>query len=397
MAYHDPAPRSADGSPEPSPYPAAQSPAAAADLDGVDRRDRLGVHIMWESLLLLGVVGAVFFSYRLDTGLLTSAGSRDELAAAALPLLLTAVAVAVSLRVGAVNLAVGAQAVVAGVMFAENADRGLAVAMAIGMGAAVTVGAVVAALTLMLRAPGWLASGVTATAVLLWIYDSVDVSTMSAQPLSPHSTSGSLLWLAGAAGLAVVGAAIWATPSWRTRLGACRDRAAVGTGRHRGAIVLTALALLFSAATAGFAGIWLMWLNADVSMTGARLDPLLLTAFGFAAALVGGVNAHGRRGGIAGVALATALLALVLNVTAHLQWQVNPVWILLAAIGVGAVVSSLVDALSAAPAPPPHSETDTDDDTAQFPAREDPRPWHDDPGDIDPFRRNVGYDDLGHR
>ena len=91
---------------------------------GEPGRDRLGVHVAWESLLLVGLAALGYLLWREDPDALRGAGLRSLLVdAVALGLL--ALAAGLSLRTAAVNLGVGPVAVAAALHFAEQGDRGV--------------------------------------------------------------------------------------------------------------------------------------------------------------------------------------------------------------------------------------------------------------------------------
>ncbi len=80
-------------------------------------RDRLWPHVVWEIVLAAGVVAAVFAVRHEDPRALSGAGLDDLLVLVAAGILLGS-AFALSLRAAVPNLAVGAAAVVAGVLTA---------------------------------------------------------------------------------------------------------------------------------------------------------------------------------------------------------------------------------------------------------------------------------------
>jgi ribose/xylose/arabinose/galactoside ABC-type transport system permease subunit len=122
MGYDEPG---RDGPPEPtSAGSATGAEAVVDDPDAEPGRDRFGVYIVWETLLLLGFGALVYLVWREDPTLLRGSGLRD-LIVDVVGLGLLALAVGLTLRTAAVNLAVGPVAVAAGLHFAEQGDRGL--------------------------------------------------------------------------------------------------------------------------------------------------------------------------------------------------------------------------------------------------------------------------------
>ncbi|MGH8794606.1 MAG: hypothetical protein ACRDXX_18400 [Stackebrandtia sp.] len=396
MSYDNSLPRYTGGRADPESDRTIRLPIGI-DADD-DTADRLGVHFVLEALLAVGFAGALFAFYRLEGSPLTGASGRDHVIAAIVPLLLVATATAISLRVSAPNLATGAIALTTGVLFAENSSRGVAPALLIALGAALGVGVVLTVLTIVLRTPGWLVSGAVAAAVLLWIAEHVNMSAAAIEPIGRLSTSDAWIWLIGAAALSVLGGTVGALRGWRERLGECRDAAVPPARRTRATVMTTAWVLLSSSALAGAAGVWLMWLTADVSVVGRQLDPLLLTGFGVAAALLGGCSAFGRRGGILGTVLATGLLAVTLLHSEEAGWRLSPLWILLIATGVGFVATALVERLGRPKADGAEAEADPREEIGGLePAdRTILRPPRDH-GDIDPYQGGGVQDEFGRR
>ena len=120
-------------------------------------RDRLWPHVVWEIVLAAGVVAAVFAVRHEDQGALSGAG-RDNLLVLVSAGILLGSAFALSLRAAVPNLAVGAVAVVAGVLTAWlQAEHGyeLRIAALIALGGAVALGLVTAFVVVGFRLPGW--------------------------------------------------------------------------------------------------------------------------------------------------------------------------------------------------------------------------------------------------
>lgn len=358
-------------------------PAATTDRGGEpDRPDRIGIHILLEALLALAFGGALFMLYRTEAALSTAAG-REAVIVALVPLLLLGVAVAITFRVGAVNLAAGATAVAGAALFSGNTDRGLVVALLAAIGGALACGLVIAVLVVVLRVPGWLVSAGAAAAVWLWVFDHVNVAQLSPEPFAQLPTSTAWIWLICVAALSIFAGVIGALNGWRSLLGACRDAV---TGRADvKTVAVTAAALSVSAVLAGLAGVWVVWTAADGSAVIAGLDPVLVTAFPVAAVLLGGTSALGRRGGILGTVLATLLLMTVLLLHETYGWAFDRLWILLGAAVLGLVVTRLVEVFGTA-APVSESESGP----ADFEPAPEPAAAHNMDlyaTDIDPYRR----------
>jgi ribose/xylose/arabinose/galactoside ABC-type transport system permease subunit len=308
----------------------AQAPAGG-------RPHRLLVPIIWEALLLVATIVAVAVVFL---------GDRRPTVGFFLVLLspigLLAVAVALSLRTATANLAVGALAFLAGTVGVSltNNDMPLAAAMAIGVVVAAAVGLVLGILAAALSVPAWAVTLGGAAIIEAAILGATGGRTMV---LSAASGQLSGLWFAVFVALTLGGGALWLIPGLRSTLSATRDVAPAGRwGGLRpglGAVVgLTASGLL-----AGIAGVvYTLRLHAATPPNGSSL-----TLLGLAIALLGGVSVFGRRGGVAGVLLATILFGSIQHI---LLLNAVPSWVLTLVTGVvvlaGLAVSRLIETTS---------------------------------------------------
>jgi ribose/xylose/arabinose/galactoside ABC-type transport system permease subunit len=81
--------------------------------------------------------------------------------------------------------------------------------------------------------------------------------------------------------------------------------------------------------------------SAETTSQPVQFGPLVI-----AAVLLGGTSVHGRRGGIAGTALAVCLLVLLMYYVQLRRWEIWWVYVLAGVVAlVGLVVSRLVEAL----------------------------------------------------
>ncbi|HIW63525.1 MAG TPA: hypothetical protein H9881_13785 [Candidatus Stackebrandtia excrementipullorum] len=364
--------------------------AAGFDADQADTEDhtgpdRLGIHILWEALLALAFAGALFLLYRGESVLATSEG-RDSAITALVPLLLLGTAMAASFRVGAVNLAAGGIAVLAAATFSANTDRGLAVALLAAVGLALACGLVLAILVVVLQAPGWLASAGVAAVAWLWAFEHVNLAQLSPDPFASLPVSTAWIWLIAVAALSIFGGVVGALNGWRNRFGACRDTPVNAHDVKTKSV--TAAALTGSAVLSGMAGVWVVWTASDGAAVMTGLDPLLVGVFPIAAVLLGGTSVLGRRGGILGTVLASLLLMTLLLLHQTREWDFDPLWTLLAAVGVGIVVTRLVEAFGT-PAEPSVKSSNSDMTTFDMGAGMVPtQPTVGyDAADIDPYRR----------
>lgn len=138
-------------------YTVAPQPVPPSGL-GVE--DRIWVHTAWEGVLLVLLAGGIglWWLFGGDTELLTDPQLLGERMYAVAPFLLLATALAASVRVRAVNLAVGAVAALAAVLFVEWESESRLAAVGLVLAAALVAGLVLAVLVVGLRIPGWAAS-----------------------------------------------------------------------------------------------------------------------------------------------------------------------------------------------------------------------------------------------
>lgn len=324
------------------PYPAgdaaAAAPAALDDVfddpvDGEPGQDRLGVHWIWELVLLVGVVALVALTWQADSDALRGQ-SLSQLLVLAAGLGLLGVAAGLTLRAGAPNLAIGPVAVAAGVYFAERGAEGVAAPTVVAVGAAVVAGAVLAVLVVGFHVPGWAASLAAAAGAVVWLYQQPPEVPL-AGAFDPTGDAALLFGLVAA--VAIVSALVGTLKPVRRTLGRFRP---VGDPAHRrgaAAAVVTSLALVASMVLAVLAGV-ILAAGAGVPVQGsAGTNWLELTVLGVAVALVGGTSAFGRRGGVFGTVL--AVLALVLF---HHYQQLQGWGIALLATGAVALVAGLL-------------------------------------------------------
>ncbi|WP_112138307.1 hypothetical protein [Glycomyces dulcitolivorans] len=301
--------------------------------------DRMAVHVVWEIGLLL-LAGGVLFALTQSSGGPFADGGWTALTAALAPVVMLACAMAVSLRVGAVNLAVGPIALLSAWMFVDASGSGSAMALAMGLGVAAFTGIVLATLTAWLRAPGWAASGAVGGAIGLWAGTSGDPGAFS---LSALPSTGVLAALAGAAGISLFLGLVGAFAGIRGRLAPIRDTPA-GERHGRGGLVF--LGVLLSSSLAGAAGVVAAWTSVPDAGAAGLPDPILLTVLALGAALLGGTSLLGRRGGVCGTVFASLLVLSLMWLAEARGWSFDPSWIALSAIVAGFLVTRLVEAMN---------------------------------------------------
>ncbi|MDG4822425.1 ABC transporter permease [Asanoa sp. WMMD1127] len=320
----------------------AVSPAALDDVfddpaHGEPGRDRLAFHIVWEILLLLGVAAVGYLLLRDDSGALRG-NALEQLLVAGAALGLIAMGAGLTLRAGAVNLALGPVAVASALHFAENGDRGVVPTLAQAAVAALVLGVVVGVVVVVFHVPGWAASLAAALGTLVFIQRRplpVDVQ-------GDYDPSNHALYLfVGVAVVAVLGGLLGTVKSVRRAVG--RFRPVADPARRRGSVaaLLTAGAIAISMPLAAGAGV-LLASSAEGPV--APASGLEWTGLAVGAALLGGTSAYGRRGGIFGTVLAVALLVVGQRYLAVRGWEeVTPAALGAGAIALGLLVTRLVE------------------------------------------------------
>jgi ribose/xylose/arabinose/galactoside ABC-type transport system permease subunit len=381
---------------------AAVSPAVLDDVfddpaDGTPGRDRLGVHWMWELMLLLGVVSLVALVWQADSGMLRGENlSQLLITASALGLL--GMAAGLSLRAAAPNLAVGPVAAAAGVYFAQQGAEGVAGVAVTALLAAGALGLALAILVVGLHVPGWAASLAVAAGVVVWLQQQPGVVPLAGE-YDPTGQAAFLFMFVLA--LAVLGGLLGTVKPLRRALGRFRPVADPASRRGMLAALLTAGAIVLSMCFAVVGGVLLAAGGGEPVAGSGGLAWLELTVIAMAVAMVGGTSAFGRRGGVFGIML--AVLALVLfDMYQQLQgWAIAPLATAAVALAGGLVITRLVERLgrprsaadddwSATAAPQSEPATSTratdawgagaDSWTSALPAqpaRDHPNPWDD--------------------
>jgi ribose/xylose/arabinose/galactoside ABC-type transport system permease subunit len=317
---------------------------SASQLDGVfddpehgdPGRDRMGVHVLWELVLLLGAGALAFLLRDADPAALKGTALKD-LFLFAVEVGLLAVCVGLSLRANSVNLAVGPIAYAAALFFADRSDKGLLVTAGFTLLIALGAGAVIAVLVVGFHVPSWAASFGAALALLVWI-DQHRAEKVVAGAYDPHKHA--LYWFVGLAVLSMAGGLLGIIKPIRRGVG--RFRPVADPARRRGGVggALSAVALMGSSVLAAGAGIVLALDQRDVTPTE---NGLALTGLALGAALLGGTSAFGRRGGILGTLLAVILIVLLVRYSTAENWNVSLLAVAAFSIGGGLVVTRLVE------------------------------------------------------
>ncbi|MEV4635840.1 ABC transporter permease [Actinoplanes sp. NPDC049548] len=304
--------------------------------DWDDARDRLGVHIGWEIVLLLAVAAVAYLLYRLDPASLRRP-ALDTLLISGAATGLLALGAGLTLRAGVPNLAVGPIALAASLHFAENGDEGLVRAAVPALAIAAAGGLMAAVLVLVLHVPGWATSLAAAMGVI--VYDQLRTGPVAVQ--GDYDPSDHAFYLFGGfALLAVIGGALGTVTSIRRSLGRMRPVGDPAARPGAGAVFPVLAALVVSSVFAVGAGILMAAKSTVPILPGTGLE---WTGIAFGAALLAGTSAYGRRGGIFGTLLAVAGLTLFLDYADRRNFDIALFAIGAATIGAGLLVTRLIE------------------------------------------------------
>ncbi|PZG22059.1 ABC transporter permease [Micromonospora craterilacus] len=351
MGYDEPG---RSGQPEPtSAVPAVGVDAVVDDPDnnGEPGRDRFGVYVVWETLLLLGFAALVYLLWQEDPAALRGAGLR-ALIVAVVGIGLLALAAGLSLRTAAANLAIGPVAVAAGLHFAEQGDRGLLVGVGTAAAVAALGGLLLGLLVVVLHVPGWAASLGGAAGVIVYI-EQRSAPVLVQADYDPRSSAGQLF--VGFAAIAVFGGLFGAVGPVRRLVGRFRPVADPARRRGAAAAVVVTGGYVCSTVLAMLAGALIA--SADGAVTpSAGLDWTLLAV---GAALLAGTSAFGLRGGVFGTLLTAGAIGLFLAYAQARGWTVSRWAVGGAVLVAGLLVTRLVEtygrpapAATVLPAPP---------------------------------------------
>lgn len=303
---------------------------------GEEGRDRMGIHVGWEIVLLLAAAVICFLLYRLDPTSLKRP-SLDTLLLSGTSIGLLTMGAGLSMRAGVPNLAVGPIAIAAALQFAENGDKGLVASSWPAIAIAAVGGLVIALFILVLHVPGWLASLGAALGVVTY----VQLRTGPVHVQGGYDPSHQAFFLFGGfALLAVIGGALATVPPIRRLLGRMRPDGDPAWRRGFAVSLPVIGALVVSSVFAVAAGI----LMATQSHGSVVPDTgLQWTGIAIGTALLAGTSAFGRRGGVFGTLLAVAAMALFLDYADRRNLHIALYAIAACAIGGGLIVTRLVE------------------------------------------------------
>ncbi|WP_232290144.1 ABC transporter permease [Micromonospora sp. ATCC 39149] len=318
--------------------PAAVLESAFDDpAHGEPGRDRIAVHVAWELVLAAALAVLTWLLWQEEPAALRADGLRALLVnVVALGLLV--LAAGMSLRTAAVNLAVGPVAVAAALHVAEQGDRGVEVALGHAVAVAAVGGLAVGLAVVALHVPGWAASLAGAAGVVVYIQRRSE-PVLAQGGYDPRDTAFYLF--AGFAAVAVLGGLFGAIRPVRRLVG--RFRPVADPARRRGGVAATVVvfAFVFSTVLATLAGI-LLASNGDGPVV--PTEGLGWTTLAVGTALLGGTSAYGRRGAIFGTLLAASLVTVLYAWLDAGGWTVSRWAVGGAALGVGLVITRLVEA-----------------------------------------------------
>jgi len=286
--------------------PPAMRPPIDPDEDEPEftGRDRLIVHVVVEGALLVAAALVAALIYRRNPAELRG-DSLNSIMIAVAGLALLAMAAGLSLRVHAVNLAIGPIAAAAGLHFAEQGDHGVANAAGTAAAVAAALGLVIGLFVVGVHVPGWAASlGGAAAAMAFLAQRTAPVSLQGGYQPADHAAT----LLAGVAAISVVGGLLGLAPGMRNLYGRYRPTSdpALRRGTLAGVVVLSTYVL-----TSALAAVGGVILTAGAGHAVNPRNGMELTVLAIGAALLGGTSAYGRRAGVFGTLLAVVVLTLV--------------------------------------------------------------------------------------
>ncbi|SCE73533.1 Ribose/xylose/arabinose/galactoside ABC-type transport system, permease component [Micromonospora viridifaciens] len=305
---------------------------------GEPGRDRIAVHVVWEFLLLAGLAAVTWRLWQDSADALRGEGLRSLLVNVA-GLGLLALAAGLSLRAAAVNLAIGPVGLAAALHFAEQGDRGLREALLPALVVAALGGLALALAVVVLHVPGWAASLAGAAGVIVYIERRTGPVLVQGGGYDPRPNA--LYFFVGFAAVAVLGGLFGAMRPIRRLVG--RFRPVADPARRRGGVAatVTGLALIGSTVLAMLGGL-LLAANRSGPLTPATGLDWSVLAVG--TATLAGTSAYGRRGGVFGTLFAVSLVAVFLTWAGARGWTISR-WALGGAVlGVGLLVTRLVEA-----------------------------------------------------
>lgn len=343
-------------------------PVVADNDTPSDTRDRIGIHLGWEAVLLVGTGAIAYLLHRADPAALKGP-ALDTLLVTAAAIGLLVFGAGLSLRAYVPNLAMGPIAVAAGLQFAENGDRGIVSAGAQAIAIAVVGSVVVALIVVLLHVPGWAATLAGAFGVVTFNQMHVGPTTVQGgyDPL-PQA----YFFFAGFAALAVVGGLLGTVPSIRRSVGWMRPAGDPSQRRGAAGALSVIGALVLSSILATVAGLLLAAVATGPLPARTGLE---WTGVAIGAAMVAGTSAFGRRGGIFGTLLAATALTLFMDYAVRRNLHIALFAIAAALLAAGLVVTRLVESYSRPRTPEAWTPLTEADESAANWISDMPEPW----------------------
>ncbi len=297
-------------------------------------RDRLGVHFAWEGVLLLGALALGYLLY---------ANHREALSGGSLRTLLVfgtclgtlALAASMTLRAGVVNLALGPIAIASALYYSDKGAAGLVSTSVWPLLLGLAVGAGIAVLVVGFHVPGWAGSLVGALVAVAWIENKYPSPVVVSGQFNPADKA--YYFIGGFVLVSIAGGLLCMIKPVRRGVGRFRSVADPASRRGGLAATVAALTLIGSSGLAAAAGILYAAYRDVLNEQMAPGTGIEWTALGIGAALVGGVSAFGRRGGVFGTVLATTVITLLITYSQLEDWGIA-----LSVLGAGAIATGLI-------------------------------------------------------
>lgn len=342
-------------------------PTAPGDGARDSGRDRLGIHVGWEVVLLLATAAVGYLLYRLDPANLRRP-ALDTLLISGAAIGMLAVGAGLTLRAGVPNLAIGPIAVASALNYAENGDLGVLKAAIPAVGIAAAGALAVALIVVAFHVPGWVATLAGAMGVI--VYNQLRTAPVDVQGAYDPSDQA-LLFFGAFAAVAVLGGGLGTLPPIRRMLG--RLRANGDPAVRRGAVTALPVigSLVVSSVLAVGAGVLIAANSTNAVAPGTGLE---WTGLALGLAMVAGTSAYGRRGGIFGTLFAVTAMALFLDYAQRRNFDIALFAIAAATIGAGLIVTRLVETYGR-PLPAPGAGDDWQSGTGDTWSPDLPETW----------------------
>jgi hypothetical protein len=313
-----------------------------------DGRDRLGIHLGWEVLLLITAAAFGYMLWRVDPAALKRP-ALDNLLTTGAAIGMLALGAGLTLRAGVPNVALGPIALAASLQFAEQGDHGLVKAAVPALVIAVAGALAVSLFVLVLHVPGWAAT--TAAALGVIVYDQLRVTPVKVQGTFDPTNQAFFLF-GGFALLAVVGGALGTVTPVRRWFGRMRPTGDPARRRGAAAALPVLIALVLSSVFAVAAGVLLTTQAKAPIVPGTGLE---WTGIALGLAMLAGTSAYGRRGGIFGTLFAVAAMTLYLDWSARKNLDIALFATAACVFAGGLIVTRLVETFGR-PLPPSGEE-----------------------------------------